>query len=199
MGLRLWTHLVWWNVTQTRCAALPQMRKLRKQLKRKFLCAVGAGAQPTTSVAFLVRAKVLIHKITEARPCDPQTSNVGLGLGAREFDSCKAAGLQLKNSARSCLWTLALPWRCKGIGGALQLLKHFRSDSKLDTFLQIGLRWTRLHAGVSFPILETTCLSLPHLEKGWFPATRELPGSIDASIHIPATVLPNSLVPMTAS
>jgi hypothetical protein len=78
----------------------------------------------------------------------------------------------------------------QGIGGTLQLLKHIRSDSELGTFLQIGLDWTQLHAGVSFPILEKTRLSLPHLETGWFPATRKFLGTIDASIHIPTTVLP---------
>jgi hypothetical protein len=35
-------------------------------------------------------------------------------------------------------------------------LKHVRSSSQLGTFLQIGLDWTQLHAGVSFSILENT-------------------------------------------
>ena len=81
----------------------------------------------------------------------------------------------------------------QGIVGTLQLLKHIRSGSKLGTFVQIGLDWTQLHAGVSFPILEETSLSLPHLEPGWFPTTRTFLGGIDASIHIPTTVLPRLL------
>ena len=81
----------------------------------------------------------------------------------------------------------------QGIGGTLQLLKHLRSDSKLGTFLQIGLDWTQLHAGVSFSIMENTTRSLPHLETGWFPATRKFLGSVDASMHIPTTVLPQLL------
>ena len=61
----------------------------------------------------------------------------------------------------------------QGLGGTLQLLKHLRSDSKLGTFLQIGLDLTQLHAGVSFSIMENTTRSLPHLETGWFPASNQ--------------------------
>jgi hypothetical protein len=81
----------------------------------------------------------------------------------------------------------------QGIGGTLQFFKHIRSDSKLGTFLKIALDWTQLHAGVSFPILENTRLSLPHLEQGWFPATRTFLGSINANIQIPDRVLPGLL------
>jgi hypothetical protein len=83
---------------------------------------------------------------------------------------------------------------CKqGIGGTLQLLKHIRSDSKLGTFLKIALDWTQLHAGVSFPILGNTRLSLPHLEQGWFPTIRTFLGSINTNMQIPNRVLPSLL------
>ncbi len=81
----------------------------------------------------------------------------------------------------------------QGIGATLQFLKHVRSSSQLGTFLQIGLDWTQLHAGVSFSILENTTQPLPHLEKGWFPAMRDFLGSVKASIHTPTTVLPTLL------
>jgi hypothetical protein len=77
----------------------------------------------------------------------------------------------------------------QGVGATLQLLKHIRAASKLGTFLQIGLDWTQLHPGVFFSTFEKTSRSLPHLDKGWFPATRTFLGSIDARIHFPTTVL----------
>ena len=77
---------------------------------------------------------------------------------------------------------IAIYYYEQGIGGTLQL-----------TFLQIGLDWMQLHAGVSFPILEKTSLSLPHLEPGWFPATSTFLSSIDGSIHIPTILLPRLL------
>lgn len=52
----------------------------------------------------------------------------------------------------------------QGVGQTLQLLKHIRSAAKLGSFLQIGLDWTQLHAGVSFPILTRPKTALPHLE-----------------------------------
>jgi hypothetical protein len=51
----------------------------------------------------------------------------------------------------------------QGIGATLQLLKHIRANSKLGDFLKIGLNWTQLHAGVSFPILENTRRALAGL------------------------------------
>jgi hypothetical protein len=81
----------------------------------------------------------------------------------------------------------------QGIGATLQLVKHIRSGSNLGTFLQIGLDWTQLHAGVSFSILENTITALPHLEHGWFPMIRKFLGSTNASIHVSTTVLPRLL------
>jgi hypothetical protein len=78
----------------------------------------------------------------------------------------------------------------QGIGQTLQLLKHIRSDSNLDSFLQIGLDWTQFHVGISFPTMEHTRQSLPHLERGWYTSMREFLGSIDASIYLPTPVTP---------
>jgi hypothetical protein len=87
----------------------------------------------------------------------------------------------------------------QGIGGTLQLLKHIRSDSKLGTFLQIGLDWTQLHAGVSFPILAKTRLSLPHLETAGFqPLERSLERSMQAFIS-PPPCYPDSCATTTVS
>jgi hypothetical protein len=81
----------------------------------------------------------------------------------------------------------------QGIGQTLQMIKHIRSASKLGSFLQIGIDWTQLHAGVSFPIFEHTTIALPHLERGWYPSTREFLGSINATLHLPKTVTPKAL------
>jgi hypothetical protein len=81
----------------------------------------------------------------------------------------------------------------QGIEQTLQSLKHIRSDSPLGSFFQIGVDWTQLHAGVSYPILEKTQPSLPHLEPGWCTSMRDSLGNIDASIHLPTSVLPWAL------
>jgi hypothetical protein len=81
----------------------------------------------------------------------------------------------------------------QGIGQTLQLLKHIRSDSNLGSFLQVGLDWTQLHAGVSTPIMENPQQHLPHLERGWYTSMREFLSSIDASIYLPTTVTPTLL------
>jgi hypothetical protein len=75
----------------------------------------------------------------------------------------------------------------------LQFLRHIRSASLLESFFQIGVDWTQLHAGVSYPILEKTQPSLPHLEAGWCTSMHDSLGNIDASIHLPTSVLPRAL------
>ena len=137
-------------------------------------------------------------------PCQHATTADYLVIAKlrNDVDQPLEVEIQLQNSSYSRLWPSAFPrdWQMSPLPRARHwrhssaAQKHLRSDSsKLGTFFQIGFNWTQLHAGISFLIMENTACSLPHLETGWFPATRKFLGSADASIHIPTTVLPRLL------
>jgi hypothetical protein len=108
--------------------------------------------------------------------------------------SCKASRVVVFGPRRYLRIGLRHLYYKQGIGQTLQLLKHIRSDSNLGSFLQIGLDWTQLHAGVSFPIMENPQQNLPRLERGWYTSMREFLASIDASIYLlPTPVTPTLL------
>jgi hypothetical protein len=76
-------------------------------------------------------------------------------------------GLQFQNISSGGLWLVLVNYfLCiglhhlyppeQGIGQTMQLLKYACSASKLGSLLQIGLNYTQLHDGVSYPILEHT-------------------------------------------
>jgi hypothetical protein len=106
---------------------------------------------------------VQLHDQTAIAPCPEED----------DLDQPLEVGLQLQNCPRRRFLGIGDRHLCyeQGIDATLQLLKHIRANSKLGDFLKIGLDWTQLHAGVSFPILETTRRALPHLDHGWFVST----------------------------
>jgi hypothetical protein len=72
----------------------------------------------------------------------------------------------------------------QGIGQVEMLVRHLRANSTQGTLIRITLAWWQLVVGVSYPLLETTNMAIPHLAPNWLSSMRSFLTNMDASIHI---------------
>jgi hypothetical protein len=70
------------------------------------------------------------------------------------------------------------------IGQVKMLVGHLRANSTQGTLIRITLAWSQLIVSVSYPLLENTNLSIPHLAPNWLSSMRSILERMDASIHI---------------
>ncbi|KAI2505035.1 hypothetical protein MHU86_9391 [Fragilaria crotonensis] len=78
----------------------------------------------------------------------------------------------------------------QGISQTLYFLRHWRLESTIGKLLKSTMAWTQLSVGMSYPILERTQDSLPHLEAKWIGSLRQFLGSISASIYLDDSYVP---------
>jgi hypothetical protein len=72
----------------------------------------------------------------------------------------------------------------QGIGQVEMLVRHLRANSTQGILIRITLAWWQLVVGVSYPLLETPNMAIPHLAPNWLSSMRSFLTNMEASIHI---------------
>ena len=78
----------------------------------------------------------------------------------------------------------------QGIGQVGLFMRNWRLKSMAGKLLRIAVGWFQLQVGMSYPFLENVSTPLPHLESKWLSSLRDFLASIDCSLHIDDTAIP---------
>ena len=78
----------------------------------------------------------------------------------------------------------------QGLGQVKYILKHWRLQSPAGQLLKCLMHWIQLAVGVSYPILSEVHPPLPHLESKWIASVRIFLSSINASIELDDSGIP---------
>jgi hypothetical protein len=81
----------------------------------------------------------------------------------------------------------------QGIRQVKLLVQHLRTSTTQGTLMQIALSWWQLVAGVSYPLLTDTSMTLPHPDSHWLSSLRTFLSTMNASIHVDGLALPTLL------